>query len=201
MTGRGHSRNQQLRHAVAQEAARIMAEQGVEDFLLAKRKAAERFAITDASVLPKNSEIETALIAHQRLFNSHQHDDQVSRLRRSALQLMRALKEFHPRLVGSVLSGSASAHSEINVHVFVDRAERVAMTLRERGIDHQDAQKKLRYEADRYVSYPSFKFVAGTHAMEVVALPIDGIRQSPLSPVDAKPMQRASIAEVELLVQ
>jgi len=201
MARRAHTRNEQLRYAVTQEAARIMAEQGIQDFLLAKRKAAERIGITDAAVLPKNSEIENALIARQRLFHSHHHDDAILQLRRSALRLMRLLQEFQPRLVGSVLTGSASAHSEINVHVFVDHAERISVTLDERGITHQHAEKKLRYESDRYISYPSFKFIAGDHAIEVVALPVDGIRQSPLSPVDGKPMQRATIADVESLVQ
>jgi hypothetical protein len=99
-----------------------------------------------------------------------------------------------------VLSGSASAHSEINIHIFVDQPERVSLVLHERGIDHQHAEKKFRYESDRHVSYPSFKFVAGEHAVEIIAFPLDGIRQAPLSPVDSRPMQRASTAEVEALV-
>ena len=40
-----------LRRALAQEAARVMAEHGVSDFLFAKRKAAERFGVTDHAVL------------------------------------------------------------------------------------------------------------------------------------------------------
>ena len=200
MTRRGSLKNEQMRHTLAQEAARLMAEQGIEDFLLAKRKAAERFGVSDTAVLPRNAEIEEALIAHQRLFKPHMHSEQLTQLRRSALKLMRLLNEFQPRLVGSVLSGSASAHSEINVHVFGDQPERVSLVLHEHGIDHHHAEKKFRYEADRFVSYPSFKFVAGSHAVEVIAFPLDGIRQAPLSPVDSKPMQRATTAEVEALV-
>lgn len=199
MTRRSHSRLDQLRQAVTQEAARIMAEHGVEDYLLAKRKAAEKVGVTDLSALPKNSEIELALQAYRRLFNSQSHADDLTALRQSATQLMLLLKEFQPRLVGSVLTGTASAHSEINVHVFADQAESVSMRLQEHGIDHHHAEKKLRYESDRYQSLPSFKFVAGTHAFEVIAFPIDGIRQAPLSPVDGKPMQRATLSEVESL--
>ena len=54
-------RAENLRRALAQEAARIMSEHGIRDFLTAKRKAAERFGVTDGSVLPKNIEIEDAL--------------------------------------------------------------------------------------------------------------------------------------------
>lgn len=201
MARRSHSRLDQLRHAVAQEAARIMAEHGVEDFLLAKRKAAEKIGISDAAALPKNLEIELALQAYRRLFDAQRHTSDLLGLRVAAVKLMCLLSEFQPRLVGTVLTGSASVHSEINVHVFVDQAERISMALQEHGIDHHHAEKKLRYQSDRYLNFPSFKFVAGTNAFEIVVFPVDGIRQAPLSPVDGKPMQRATLAEVELLIQ
>ena len=56
-------RAEDLRRALAQEAARIMAEHGIEDFLQAKRKAADRLGVNDVAVLPKNVEIEEALRA------------------------------------------------------------------------------------------------------------------------------------------
>ena len=58
--GRGRSpRADNLRLAIAQEAARLMIEHGHEDYGAAKRKAAERLGVTDQAVLPKNAEIET----------------------------------------------------------------------------------------------------------------------------------------------
>src|SRR5215470_13191592 len=68
------TRADNLRRALAQEAARLMAEHGIRDFLVAKRKAAERLGVTDGgALLPKNSEIEEALAAHQRLFGGASH--------------------------------------------------------------------------------------------------------------------------------
>ncbi len=203
MTRRVNGREAQLRRAIAQEAARIMAEHGIEDFLLAKRKAAERLLInsTNSTALPKNEEIEAALLEHQRLFQSGRHEQQLHELRSAALRLMRLLDGFKPRLVGSVLSGSATAHSEINLHVFVDRAEQVVLRLEETGIVAQHAEKRFRYDADRQLTYPSFKFVAGQHAVEIVVFPVDGIRQAPVSPVDGKPMARADSAELQSLLQ
>ena len=61
-------RAENLRRALAQEAARIMSEHGIRDFLTAKRKAAERFGVTDGNVLPRNTEIEDALAEYHRLF-------------------------------------------------------------------------------------------------------------------------------------
>ena len=62
-----------LRQAVAEEAARVMSEQGIDDFLFAKRKAAERLGVVDAAILPRNTEIEAALFARQRLFSGGRH--------------------------------------------------------------------------------------------------------------------------------
>src|SRR5437868_11383736 len=153
MSKRINQRAEQLRRALALEAARIMSEQGIDDFRLAKRKAAERLGATDISVLPKNTEIEAALVERQRLFEADTHSSVLKSARRTALQAMRLLKQFEPRLVGPVLSGTASAHSEINLHLFTDGAETVALHLMEHSIPHEIGERRLRYEPDRIVSY------------------------------------------------
>src|SRR5580658_4301662 len=96
-------RSENLRRALAQEAARIMAEHGIRDFFVAKRKAAERFGVTDGAVLPKNTEIESALGEYQRLFGGDSHTESLHAQRAAALHAMRQLSGFGPRLVGSVL--------------------------------------------------------------------------------------------------
>jgi hypothetical protein len=169
-----------LRQAVAEEAARVMAEQGIDDFLFAKRKAAARLGVVDAAILPRNAAI--------------------AALRRSALQAMRLLAEFDPRLVGPVLVGTASAHSDIHLHLFSESAEAVSIRLEERGVPHETLERRLRFERDRTVTFPAFRFVAGHQAIDAVVFPLDGIRQSPCSPVDGKPMRRATAAEVAALV-
>ena len=200
MTKRSNPRAEHLRRALAQEAARIMAEQGIDDYRLAKRKAAERLGATDIAVLPKNTEIEEALADHQRLFESHTHSSTLQDIRRTALQAMRLLKRFEPRLVGPVLSGTASAHSEVNLHLFADGAESVSLHLLDNGIPHRVAERRLRYEPDRQVSYPVVRFVAGNRNIDAVVFPINGIRQSPSSPVDGRPMRRANTEELESLL-
>jgi hypothetical protein len=200
MPKRPNPRAELMRHAVAEEAARIMREQGVDDFLLAKRKAADRLGVTDASILPRNTEIEAALVAHQRLFAADRHEAGLASLRRSALEAMRLLADFQPRLVGPVLAGTASSHSEINLHLFTESAEAVSIRLEERGVPHEVHERRLRYERDRTVSYPALRFVAGRQTVDAVVFPLDGIRQAPCSPVDGKPMRRANAAEVEALL-
>lgn len=200
MSKRMNPRGEQLRRALAQEAARIMSEQGIDDYRLAKRKAAERLGATDIAVLPKNTEIEAALAEHQRLFEAGTHSSALEAARRTALQAMRLLQQFQPRLVGPVLSGTASAHSEVNLHLFAEGAETVALHLVEHNIPHEIAQRRLRYEPDRLVAYPVVRFVAGNREIDAVVFPLDGIRQSPASPVDGRPMRRADRTELESLL-
>jgi len=200
MSRRPNPRADLLRQAVADEAARIMNEQGVDDFRLAKRKAAERLGVTDASILPRNTEIEAAMMAHHRLFANDRHAADLTDLRRAALAAMRLMADFQPRLVGPVLNGSASAHSEINLHLFSETPEAVSLRLDERGVPHEVLERRLRFERDRAVSYPALRFVAGRQTVDAVVFPLDGIRQSPCSPVDGKPMRRANATEVEDLL-
>ncbi|HWK75779.1 MAG TPA: hypothetical protein VNQ81_15995 [Povalibacter sp.] len=200
MSKRVNQRAEQLRRALALEAARIMSEQGIDDYRLAKRKAAERLGATDISVLPKNTEIEAALVERQRLFEADTHSSVLESARRTALQAMRLLQQFEPRLVGPVLSGTASAHSEINLHLFAEGPEAVVLHLMEHGIPYQMAERRLRYEPDRLVAYPVVRFVAGNSKIDAVVFPLNGIRQSPASPVDGRPMRRADSAELESLL-
>src|SRR5579863_833661 len=111
MNRRASPRRDNLRRALAQEAARIMAEHGIHDFLTAKRKAAERLGVADAAALPRNTEIETALAEYQRLFDPDGHEVTLEAQRRAALQAMHWLSQFEPRLVGPVLTGTATEYA------------------------------------------------------------------------------------------
>jgi hypothetical protein len=200
MTKKFSQRTEDLRQALAQEAARIMAEHGIEDFLQAKRKAADRFGVNDVSVLPKNIEIEAALRAHQRLFGRETHDNTLKEQRRIALQTMRLLAEFKPRLVGSVLTGTATDYSDINLHLFADASETVAIKLLDMSVPHEFYERRVKMDAERSVNYPALRFEASGRTVDATVFPIDGIRQSPYSPVDGRPMKRADAREVSELL-
>jgi hypothetical protein len=193
-------RTEDMRRALAQEAARIMDEHGIGDFLQAKRKAAGRLGVNDVAVLPKNIEIEAALRERQRLFGRDSHDYYLKEQRRIALDAMRLLTEFMPRLVGSVLTGTATKHSDINLHLFADRSETVAIHLLEIGVPHEFYERRVKMDAGRSLNYPALRFEASGRTVNATVFPIDGIRQSPYSPVDGRPMRRADAREVADLV-
>ncbi len=200
MNRRGTSREENLRRVLAQEAARIMAEHGIRDFGVAKRKAAERFGAPEGAVLPKNTEIETALAEYQRLFGGAMHEESLEAQRRAALAAMRRLGEFEPRLVGPVLSGTATEYSEVQLHLFADCAESVVLKLMDFGVAHEVTEKRVRISPERVLAYPGVRFEIDDQPIEATVFPCDGIRQSPVSPVDGRPMRRANALEVESLL-
>jgi hypothetical protein len=200
MNRRASPRSGNLRRALAQEAARIMAQHGVHDFLTAKRKAAERLGVVDSSALPRNIEIEEALAEYQRLFNAGDHEQTLHSQRRAALDAMHWLSKFEPRLVGSVLSGTATEHTDIQLHLFADRPEYVALQLIDSGVEHEVTERRVRLDAERIKAYPGVRFSMGSRRIEATVFPLDGIRQAPVSPVDGKPMRRADTNELESLL-
>ncbi|MGH7107738.1 MAG: hypothetical protein ACREFT_14655, partial [Acetobacteraceae bacterium] len=128
--GRAH----QLRRRVALEAARLISEQGIRDYRMAKRKAAERIGVHDEGFLPRNREIEDALREHQRLFRGDEQPRAQQFRLETARDAMRFLARFEPRLVGPVLEGTADVHSPVSLHVFEDTPEAAARFLHDHGI-------------------------------------------------------------------
>ncbi len=201
MTRRVSPHMDDLRRLLTQEAARIMSEEGVRDFLFAKRKAAERLGFDPRSLhLPTNLEVEEALAEHQRLFRADSQPNHLRHLRETARNALKLFAPFNARLVGPVLSGTASEHGIVYVHVFSDMAEEVAIFLMEKGIPYENSARKLRSGAGVQSEYPVYKFVAGDVPIEVTVFEVDGIREAPISPVDGRPMRRGSLKDVELLL-
>jgi hypothetical protein len=194
-------RSENLRRALAQEAARVMSEHGIRDFLAAKRKAADRLGVTDDAVLPKNTEVEAALAEYQRLFGGASHVESLHAQRRAALQAMLMLGDFEPRLVGPVLAGTATEHADVQLHLFADTPESVAISLMDQGIRHEITARRVKMNADRVLEYPGVRFEIDDQAIEVTVFPADGIRQAPVSPIDGRPMRRADVSELEALLE
>ncbi|MFI4958646.1 MAG: hypothetical protein ACHP7C_05745, partial [Lysobacterales bacterium] len=137
-----HDRLQRNRMRIAQEAARLMSEHGIRDFHHAKLKAAERLGILETQALPRNLEIEQALREHQRLFLADSQPQLLRQRREAAVESMRFLAMFEPRLVGAVLEGTADAHSAVCLHVFSDDPDAVALYLRDHGVPFETQTRR-----------------------------------------------------------
>ena len=189
-----------MRIRLAQEAARILVESGGQDFLNAKRKAALHLGAVDTRNMPSNTEIEQALIEYQRLFRGATQPQVLQALRSEAVRAMEFFETYNPKLVGPVLHGTADEHTPISLHIAAPTVEEVGLFLLRFQIPYQVHDKRLHLSGDTHEIYPSYRFIAGQFQMEVVVFRT-GKPVSPLSPVDGKPMRRASLAEVMSLLE
>jgi hypothetical protein len=190
-----------LRTLLAQECARLMVNEGAKDFLTAKRKAAARLGVSNRALLPGNAEIEQAVLEYQRLFKSAEQPVQLRRLRQAAVEAMQFLARFRPRLVGSVLAGTAGPHAEVNLHLFADTPEEVALFLLEHTIPFEISERRLRLGNGEYACFPVFGFGAGGVNIDLTVFGYEAEREAPRSPVDGRPMRRAGLTDVQALLE
>ena len=197
---RKNARQNGMRARIAAAAARIMAVDGVENYALAKRKAARALGAPETEFLPGNEEIEAELHAYRALYQADEHPGRVARLRRVALEAMRALERFNPYLTGPVLAGTAGPYAEIELQLFPESAKEVELYLLDRNIAYASSQGRG-YAGDR------------AHAAAVLTLEWRGapLRLSVFDPRDerlalkssqaGRVVPRAGIAEVGALLK
>jgi hypothetical protein len=192
---RRSTRHDGMRTRIAAAAARLMAEDGIDNFALAKRKAARQLGAADTESLPTNDEVESALRDYRALYQAEEHPERIAELRRVALDAMRALERFSPYLTGPVLKGIAGPYAEIDLQLYPDSTKDVELFLLERNIPFNTAETR-RFSGDR------------AHAVSVFKLDWLGapLRLSVFDPRDerialkssqaGRVMDRAGIAEV-----
>ena len=87
-----------LRMVLAQEAARLICDHGINDYRAAKQKAADRLGLRAFGALPNNLEIEAALAERNRIFCASRHENLLTQLRNIAVRVMHDLHVFRPRI-------------------------------------------------------------------------------------------------------
>lgn len=189
-----------LRQQIAVEAARLISEEGIDNFQYARKKAAHRFGISDEYAFPDNEEILEQIKTHQTLYHNSSQKQVLKELRQTALNAMKLLNHFKPKLIGSVLSGHAHEQSSIDILVMVDSPEEVAMFLIEHEIPYQLQDWKLFSSKHNYQLIPAYQFYAGDYQVKLITLAENQRRAMPLNPVNWKAMQKASINQLEALL-
>jgi hypothetical protein len=122
------------------------------------------------------------------------------RKRRNAVAAMRLLAEFNPRLVGSVLDGTADQHARIALHVFADSPEDVVLYFLEQGRSFTQEQRQIRWFDGKHRIIPLIIFELDDTIVELSVFEPLHLRQAPPSPIDGKPQQRATLMEAECLL-
>jgi hypothetical protein len=187
------------RQAIADEAARLMLDHGIADYGLAKRKAAVGFGEPAHGVhLPSNEEIETARLLRQSLYTPDA-GARVEHLRRIALRVMAFLRPLESALTGDALRGIVAASTAVELHVFCQTPEDVALHL-------IDKRRAYELQTRRY-RFPRHEASLTTYVFDYEGCPVvltpftEEERQPPLSPLDGQPCPRADRRTLLLLLE
>ena len=192
-------KQQHMRARIAAVAARIMAEDGVEDFALAKRKAARQLGAEDTQALPRNEEIEFELRAYQALYQGAEQRERIRHLRSQALQAMRLLEPFRPYLSGPVLKGTAGRYSDIDLQLFTDDGKAVEIFLLNRTIPYEATQQR-RFAGDRERAVSVLKLDWEGVPLNVAVYSANDERGTLKTTPAGRPIERAGIRAVAQLL-
>jgi len=185
-----------IRSRIAQECARIMVQEYIDDYQTAKQKATARLGLPYKH-LPSNHEIEHALHEYQQLFHADSQVEQLQKKRNTALSAMQLLRDFQPRLVGKLVKGTTHEHSDVTLHVFSDTHEEIGIFLIGRNIPYELSERCF---ANRTQCYPCYRFIAGEDPISLTVFPADKMRQAPPDPATGKPMRRLDETSVRALL-
>lgn len=183
---------------IAQEAARLIAEEGMHDRVAARNKAAVRLGFNPRQGMPRNEDIELALQEHLRLYRYDVQPQYVAKLRQLALEAMKFLRHYSPRLVGGVLDGSAGAYSPITIYLFPDTPEEVMGNLMDARIPFEETSMPVQGKGLQAGHVPGVGFMVDGVRVELCLLPATLKRQ--LGRKDGA-VPGGTIEDVELLLR
>ncbi len=191
-----------VRAHLAAEAARLMADQSIDDPFEARRRAAARLGLTHTRELPTGEEIVAALRDHRALFEPEAHRDRLFRLRRATCEVMRHLAGLaEVRLVGPVLEGTASAATPITLHLLGISGEEVVIHLLEQGVSFREGSRQVGYGPRDLRRVPMFQLRHGEYVVELLVFAPDDPRQAPIDPITGRAQRRATLGALEKLLE
>jgi hypothetical protein len=194
------AKQQQARLRIAAAAARLMAQDGIDDFALAKRKAARQLGLGDTQALPGNHEIEEQLRTYQGLYQEQEQRERLRELRRIALEVMCEIADFHPYLTGQVLSGTAGRYSEVDIQVFTNDAKLLELQFLNRNIAY-DVCEQRRWIGGESRSISVLTLDWDGNEVNISVLGTNDERVSIKTSSKGLVVERAALSAVKLLVE
>jgi hypothetical protein len=193
------ARGQEMRARIAATAARIMAEDGIDSFALAKRKAARQLGAADTQSLPANDEIEAELRAYQSLYQGEEQRERIHELRTVALEAMRSLADFKPYLAGPVLKGTAGRYADIDLQLFTDDLKAVELFLLNRNFVYAVSEQR-HYCGDEPRAVPVLRLDWDGVLVNLAVYAAKDERAALKASAAGRPIERASPGAVSALL-
>src|SRR5208282_1531964 len=167
------------------------------EYFTAKRKAAKRLCRRGVKPgdLPSNAEIREQIQLFARLHEGERRTRHLREMRLEALRLMRLLRAFRPRLIGSVMTGHVRKGSDIDIHVFADSAGLITELLEQQGYAYDLERKQVVKHGEARVF--THIHVHDRFNYELTVYPENKAHYVFRSSITGKAIERASIRELE----
>ena len=196
-----HLKNhQQTRERISQLAARMIAQDGIQDYAFAKRKAARQLGVTEINNLPGNKEIEQAVRDYQNLYQKEEHQVQLQLLRKLAYSYMQQFEKFNPYLVGPILNGTATWNSLINLQLVTDNAKDVEMFLLNRQIPYKPGIKRIQVGNEQR-EVPVYALHEEEVAIELAVVSPSDLHAMPKKTSEGEVLERVKLGQLVLLIE
>ncbi len=118
-------------------------------------------------------------------------------LRRSALNAMRELQAFQPRLTGGVLRGVVDPGSVVQLHLFTDCIEEVGYFLQDQGIPFRQIEQGFNFGDGKKHRIPGYGLVADGVPFELLVFSGSYRHRRPQCPIEGRAMRGATANEVQ----
>ncbi len=197
--GKNHHTRQKTE--IAQQAAKLMIENGIRDYKIAKTRAASQLGLQHAHIpLPSNSEIDHEREVLLKLFYKHETASHLKKLRHLALNALKLLQPFTPYLVGDIVNGIIDSHSKITIHIYEANIEEIEVFLMEKTIPYEHKSVTIKTERNKQSLFSRLCFEADKVPIEIIALPYTLFKSPPLNPVDGHPYKRMDLQKLEAML-
>ena len=136
--------------SVANLAAQLIMEEGIKDYLYAKKKAAKSLGINENVNLPTNSQIDKAIDEYNKIFNPNIDIEFLELFKTQALEIMSIFKNFKPHLMNQLSQGIIPKFPEIKINLFADNLKDVEYVLLNSELSYDFKEVKMNAKEGKY---------------------------------------------------
>ena len=144
-----------IKISVANLAAQLIMEEGIKDYLFAKKKAAKSLGLNENVSLPTNSQIDKAIDDFNKIFNPNIDIEFLQQFKTQALEIMNIFKNFKPHLMNQLSQGIIPKFPEIKINLFADNLKDVEYVLLNSELSYDFKEVKMNIKEGK----PSIKSI------------------------------------------
>ena len=139
-----------IKVSVANLAAQLIMEEGIKDYLFAKKKAARSLGLNENVSLPTNSQIDKAIDEFNKIFNPNIDIEFLELFKIQALEIMSIFKNFKPHLMNQLSQGIIPKFPEIKINLFADNLKDVEYVLLNSELSYDFKEIKMNAKEGKY---------------------------------------------------